>query len=397
MSKFQIHFIPTNTSKGKVTVLLRLVNSGCSGYLPLKINLTQFQWQEIADKESKKGIPNRMEHVITLEKECVMTALSMLKASRKAYGITEITKTYHAFSTLGKDGFCYFATKLIASNKTSGKFRLAETYRTSIHSFLNYRQGKDIKLKKLDREIVEDYESWLKLQNKVPNTISFYLRNLRAIYNRAVDKGLVDARNPFRNVYTGIDKTVKRAISLKEIKKLRILDLSVNPKEEFARDMFILSFLLRGMSFVDLTYLKKTDLKNGVLTYRRKKTAGELKILWTVEMQKILDKYQNPLSPYLLPILSEKSKNERATYKKMSFIVNRNLKKIGERIGMKTPLTMYVARHSWASGAQAMGIPISVISQGMGHDSEATTRIYLASLSNEVIDEANDLITGSIF
>ena len=131
------------------------------------------------------------------------------------------------------------------------------------------------------------------------NSTSYYMRNLRAVYNRAVDKELTIQRSPFKHVYTGIDKTVKRAVPLKVIRMIRDLDLRISPGMEYARDMFMLSFYTRGMSFVDIAYLKKADLKSGVLTYRRQKTGRRLSIKWEKPMQEILDRYGHNDSPYL--------------------------------------------------------------------------------------------------
>ena len=154
----------------------------------------------------------------------------------------------------------------------------------------------------------------------------------------------------------------------------------------------MLSFYLRGMSFIDMAFLKKTDLRNGYVSYRRRKTSQQLIIEWTIEMQMILDKYPENASEYLLPIIRNPSTNERCTYRNVGYNINRNLKRIAEMVGVQIPLTLYVARHSWASAAKAKGIPVSVISEGMGHDSETTTQIYLASLDTSVVDRANSLI-----
>ena len=174
------------------------------------------------------------------------------------------------------------------------------------------------------------------------------------------------------------------------------MELSLSPALDFARDMFMMSFYLRGMSFIDMAFLRKTDLKDGHITYRRRKTGQQLIIEWTKEMQLILDKYTENKSDYLLPVIRNPDTNERCTYRNIGYNINHNLKKIAKMIGVTIPLTLYVARHSWASAAKAKGIPISIISEGMGHDSEVTTQIYLASLDISVVDKANSLILKSL-
>ena len=238
-------------------------------------------------------------------------------------------------------------------------------------------------------DMMEAYQAWHQQKGNTRNTISFYNRILRAVYYRAVENGMTDDRHPFRHVYTGVDKTIKKALPLQTIRKIKHLDLSTQPPLDYARDIFMLSFMLRGMSFIDMAYLKKADLANGHITYMRRKTGQQLSIRWTREMQNILDKYPENSSVYLLPIIRDRTNNERQIYKYLSYKINHNLKKVAERIGISIPLTLYVARHSWASIAKSEGVPLSLISEGMGHDSESTTRIYLASLDTEAIDDVN--------
>jgi integrase len=237
------------------------------------------------------------------------------------------------------------------------------------------------------------YEAYLKARGVSMNTISFYMRNLRAVYNRAVEKELTPQIYPFRHVYTGVEKTVKRAVPIKTIKALKEQDLSLKPILDYARDMFLFSFYTRGMSFIDMSYLKKKDLKNGFLTYRRKKTGQLLTIKWEKCMEEIIDKYPKNETIYLLPIITKPGK-ERKQYNNALHLVNYHLKELSTILKLQRPLTMYVARHSWASAAKFKNIPLSVISEGMGHDSEATTRIYLASLETSVVDKANKMILG---
>ena len=314
--------------------------------------------------------------------------------------IDEFNRYAHEYSLFN------FMESIIAKLKQNGKDRTSETYRSTLNSFRNFLssryyktekvQDDDIMLDCLDSEIMEAYEAWHRRRGVASNTISFYTRILRAVYNRAVEEKIIEDRNPFRHVYTGVDKTVKRALPLLAIKKIKALDLSLTPAQDYARDMFLMSFYLRGMSFIDMAFLKKTDLKNGYVVYRRRKTGQQLVIKWTKEMQMILDKYPENESDYRLPIIRTSGTNERCTYRNVGYNINHNLKNIAGMVGINIPLTLYVARHSWASVAKAKLIPLSVISEGMGHDNESTTRIYLASLDTSIVDKANALILKSL-
>lgn len=292
--------------------------------------------------------------------------------------------------------FSGFMEEVIARLERLGKTRTSETYTAALNSFMRFREGRDIPLDEISPDLMEEYEAYLKGCGVSLNTVSFYNRILRAAYNRAVEKGLTPQRHPFRNVYTGMEKTVKRAIPFEAVRRIKGLDLSLKPAPDFARDMFLFSFYTRGMSFVDMAYLRKSDLKNGILSYRRKKTGQQLHIRWERCMGEIVEKHPNVTTEYLLPVITDPTASERRQYENALHLVNRKLKKVAEMAGISVPLTMYVARHAWASIAKSKNIPLSVISEGMGHDSETTTQIYLASLDTSVIDEANKLILNDL-
>ena len=286
-----------------------------------------------------------------------------------------------------------FMQEVIGQLKRLNRIRTSETYAATLSSFMKFRDGQDILLCEMDSDTMMLYEAWLKANGVCPNTTSFYMRILRAVYNRAVEKELLEQKHPFKHVYTGIDKTVKRAVPLKAIKRIKELDLTLRPHLDYARDMFLFSFYTRGMSFIDMAYLKKSDLKNGVIIYRRKKTNQQLSIKWEKCMAEIVVKYKDrSATQYLLPIITNPLASERVQYMNALSRVNVALKEVARLVDLQIPLTMYCARHGWASVAKSKNIPLSVISEGMGHDSEETTRIYLASLDTSVLDRANSLI-----
>ena len=299
-------------------------------------------------------------------------------------------------STNSHDTFFEFAEEVIANLKKIRKARTAETYTTTLNSFRRFRNGNETPSDMIDSDMILEYEAYLKTCGVSLNSSAFYMRNMRAIYNRAVDKELTPQRFPFKHVHTGINKTIKRAVSLKVVRKIKEMDLSQSPNLDFARDIFLFSFYTRGMSLVDISYLRKNDLSDGVLSYRRRKTGQQLFIKWEKPMQELVDKYDTSNTIYLLPIIKRTNIEERRQYIYAGHNINRNLKILGRKLGLPRPLTMYVARHAWASIAKSKNVPPSVISEGMGHDSETTTRIYLASLDSMAIDKANKMILKSL-
>ncbi len=297
----------------------------------------------------------------------------------------------------GQTFFNYFRTQITRLEEL-GRHGTAYNYSAAFNSFYRFRGGEDLIFDNIISELMEEYEAYLKRGKVSMNSSSFYIRILRAVYNKAVDKGIAEQQHPFKRVYTGIEKTIKRALPLKEIKRIKDYDLSSNPNCDYARNMFMFSFYTRGMSFVDMAYLRKSDVKNGILSYRRRKTGQLLHIKWEKCMMEIVNRYFVDDSIYLLPIINDNAGklNEHNRYKNELYRVNSWLKKLSEWISLPIPLTMYVARHSWASAARTKNIPISVISEGMGHDSETTTQIYLASLDTSVVDKANSVILRAL-
>jgi len=293
--------------------------------------------------------------------------------------------------------FC-FMREINAQLVQMCKYRTAEIYDTVLRSFSAFRGGEDIFPDEVNADVIQIYEAYLLGSGLVRNTTSFYMRTLRAVYNRAVERGLTVQRAPFRHVYTGVDKTVKRAIPLKSIRKIKSLDLSLTPTLEFARDMFLFSFYTRGMSFIDMAFLKRKDLHNSVLIYCRRKTGRRLYIKWEKCMQELVDKYPSDNAVYLLPIIKKPGSvdEERKQYRNALRLINSKLKSISKMAGLDENLTMYVSRHSWASAARQRNIPLPIISEGMGHDSETTTQIYLASMDTSAVDKANAAILKSL-
>ena len=400
MASIKVKFRPSTVADHEGTIYYQIIHERKVRQLLTDYKVFSSEWDENRSMVTTTQKSERKSFILSIRERIRWDIERLTKIDRKldANGliytaddvIDEFNRYAHEYSLFN------FMESLIARLKQNGKIRTSETYRSTLNSFKNFRQDEDIMLDCITSEIMEAYEAWHKKRGVSPNTISFYTRVLRAVYHRAVEDDIIENRNPFRKVYTGVDKTVKRALPLAVIKKIKTLDLSLTPALDYARDMFLMSFYLRGMSFIDMAFLKKKDLQNGILSYRRHKTNQQLFIKWEKPMQELIKKYDTSGTPYLLPVIKNCDKDERRQYKSEAHRVNRNLKKIGRQLGLVIPLTTYVARHGWASIAKSKNIPIATISEAMGHDSEATTRIYLASLDTSVVDKANSLILKSL-
>ena len=399
MASVKVKFRPSSVNGKEGSIYYQVIHKRAVRQIKMDCRIFESEWN---GKTSAVAVPvltsierkNYLQSVtsrIEWDVKRLRAIIALLEKGNKGYTVDDILVKFNRQA----DGQSLypFMQSVINQLRRQNRIRTSETYTATLASFMKFRDGQDILLCEIDSDTMMLYEAWLKANGNCPNTTSFYMRILRAVYNRAVEKELTEQRHPFKHVYTGIDKTVKRAVPLKTVKRIKELDLTLKPHLDYARDMFLFSFYTRGMSFIDMAYLKKTDLKNGVLTYRRKKTNQQLSIRWEKCMAEIVVKYKDRnATQYLLPIITNPLLDERKQYRNAIYRVNTALKEVARLANQSIPLTMYCARHGWASIAKSKNIPISVISEGMGHDSEETTRIYLASLDTNVIDKANSLI-----
>ena len=395
MTSIKIKFRPSTVDGKEGGLYFQIIHNRVVRQLNTDYNVFAEEWDAGSERVIVNG--NRSDLLLGIQERLAWDVarlekvVRLLETERRRFIADDVITMFYKLTK--ESSLITFMHGVIAQLKQLGKIRTSETYTTTLNSFMAFRDEQDVPLDGINSDMMLMYEAYLKTSGVRMNTISFYMRNLRAVYNRAVEKGLTSQNNPFRHVYTGVEKTVKRAIPIKDIKALKELDLSIKPSLDFARDMFMFCFYTRGMSFVDMAYLKKTDIKNGILTYRRRKTGQELSIKWEKCMAEIVAKYPENKTDFLLPIIKEQS-NERRQYDNALHLVNYRLKELSTMLKLQRPLTMYVARHSWASAAKAKNVPLSVISEGMGHDSETTTLIYLASLETSVVDKANKMILG---
>ena len=395
MTSVKIKFRPSTVEGKEGSIYFQIIHNRIVRQLNTDYKVFACEWdaetENIVVSGSRSAILCGIKERLEWDFARLAKATRQLETERCRYTVDDVTATFRKMTK--ESSFFSFMHGVIAQLKQLGKVRTSETYAVTLRSFTVFREDADVPFDGISSDMMLLYEAWLKARGIRMNTVSFYMRILRAVYNRAVEKGLTAQNYPFLHVYTGVDKTVKRAIPVKAIKALKELNLSLKPSLDFARDMFMFSFYTRGMSFVDMAYLKKADLQDGILTYRRRKTGQQLTIRWERCMEEIIAKYHENETEYLLPIIKERG-NERRQYDNALHLVNSHLKNLSVMLGLRQPLTMYVARHSWASAAKASNVPLSVISEGMGHDSEATTQIYLASLEASVVDKANKKILG---
>lgn len=404
MATIKLRFRASSVAGKEGTLYYQVIHKRSVKWVSTDYHIYQNEWDEKAANITIPPKGKRMQEllliksVIAWELRQRKRTLEKLENSSEEFTLNELCE---AFSLLPpcKTVFA-FLEEQVERQERMQKYGTANTYNNAYRRFKEYRKNRDLLFDELTPDMIEEYEAWLAGRNQKLNTIRFYLRTLSTLFCKAANNGMLSEESMlFGRVRLSCVTTAKRALSEADILALQNLKLETGTTLAFARDMFMFSFYMRGMPFVDIAYLKKSDLKNGLLTYCRKKTNQPLVVEWEQVHQEIVERYahQSENSPYMFPIIKRTDGTEYRQYKRVQEKVNRTLKKIGIMIGLKTPLTAYVARHSWASIARDMNIPISIISEGMGHQSYKTTQVYLNSIDVSKISEANRTIIQRIY
>jgi integrase len=294
----------------------------------------------------------------------------------------------------------------VAQKQQDGSYGMAQKYQSTcakLGKYLSTISKSDLKIEEVNSEFIEDFAEFLKSEDLAENTIHFYLRNLSAMYHLQY-KDYTD--NPFKHVNMRACPTRKRALDKQTMQRIKDFDCEGKESLAFARDLFMFSFYTQGMPFVDIAYLKASNIENGTIRYKRHKTNQPITVTLVPEAKEIIRHYCNinkgvegknknkSKDYYIFGII--KNTNSTTAYKQYRSALatqNRRLKKIGEKLGLDLPLTTYIARHTWATLAQNNGVPTAVISRSLGHTSETTTRIYLGSMDTKILAKYNRLTT----
>ena len=389
-TSIRFKFIPSKITGKEGIICLQLIRNRKLKLLRTRFRLFPAEWdnQEETVLFNNSGMErqSQLQSIKTgLDAELKqLDELIRILEMKRDYTIEELADLYTNSSFNGYlFPFINYIMKCLKEEKRNKTATILLTTKRSVERFLG---GQDILLDKIDNDLIRKYETYLKNTGMMKNTISCYMRSLRSVYNQAVKRGLTSQKNPFNNIFTRIDKTIKRAVNEDVIIQLKNMDLSAHNELALARDLFMFSFYMRGISFVDMANLLKINLKNGYIIYFRSKTRQMLTVKLETCMQEIISRYElQTIDDYLLPVYTAQNRDNTSQLRNH----NKRLKRISEMLGLDKPLSSYVSRHTWATMALRKGISIEIISESMGHENETTTRIYLASLGQSVVDKAN--------
>lgn len=302
-----------------------------------------------------------------------------------------------------KDDLRLYIPEVIGMLKREGKFPAMHVYACTLRSYEKFcaeeRHPKNITASLSMQEIftperLKEYEDWLAGQQSSPNTISTYMRTLQAVYNRWMSPG-IEGYNPvlFKDVYTKVESRTKRALTAEQMEQLRNTDFSVlTLRQQQVLTYFLLMFMLRGMPFIDLAHLRKSDLRNRRITYRRHKTGKLMVVDVPPDAMRLLQKYRDKTdSEYLFPLLHGGLFMEKHHHRYQETLrhFNRELARLMKQLLPGVSVSSYTARHTWATLAYHSGVPVGLISQSLGHSSIRVTMTYLKPFDAEVIDRIN--------
>lgn len=404
-TSIEISYKSPKSEKRKGVCSILVSHEGKSCLIPTGVKVYPHEWdtllQSVATGSALPGRQSGLMKAKTLLEEEYRTmaaVVSQLSTGKSAYTLSEIITLRKRWRL--QRSFFTLAEHRIDHLRGQGQHCTADNYCTALNSFRKFRRQKDIHPAELTGNTMGDFQKYLLKKGLSMNTVSLYNRNLRAIYNYALDEGLLaENRHPFRKVFTGVEKTRKRAVRGDVVKRLMALPLERDPNLDLARDLFLFSIYTQGMSFVDVAHLTVENLQEGQLVYSRRKTRQRLAMDLLPCARNILEKYAPPASgiPYLLPVLYNHRKGTMVKYSTARREYNRHLRLLSGMLELSRPLSSHCARHTWASLAKSNGIRDTVISEMMGHESLKTTAIYLASLDTETTGVANRTIITSLF
>ena len=379
---------------GELPLKIRVTKDRKVRYVSLGVSTKPEHW-DFKKNQPKADCPNReyIEKLIANRISEIKATIVELKAEERDFTATSLLQKIDTkSSSLSIAEIFLEHLKFLQSCKRTGyMLSIRQTY----NSLLKFNGTLDIPFSEIDVNWLRRYEGWLRKSNKSENTIGIRFRNLRMIYNKAIEKGAVKKElYPFDSYKVSKlhKETIKRAIVKDDIK--RVLNYNVNGRDFYtslAIALFSFSYYMGGINFVDMAYLQGSNIIDGRLVYYRKKTSKLINLPMNPEAMEIISRYNTGLTGYIFPILSFAHNTEQMKLNRLHKVitkVNKALKLIGQELGLPIKLTTYVARHSFATVLKRAGVSTSIISESLGHSSEKITQIYLDSFEKSQINEA---------
>ena len=383
---------------GELPLKIRVCKDRKTRYISLDVSTRPEHW-DFVKNQPKPTCPDRelLEKLIANKISEVKSKIVELKSEDKEFSATTLVDKVSnpvGLVTVG-ELFKQHLCRLEEEKRTGYRLSIQQTY----NSLIKFNRHLDIPFSEMDCNWLRRYETWLKKQGKSENTIGIRFRNIRTIFNLAVDMELVRQEDyPFKKFKVSKlhQETAKRALSKTEI--LAVINYPTECKDFYTRlavALFTFSYFMGGINFVDMAYLTEKNITEGRLIYHRRKTSKLINLPLQEEALMVLKRYKDSSKGYLFPILSNEHKTEQQKLNRLHKVitkVNRALKAIGEELNIPIKLTTYCARHSYATVLKRAGVATSIICESLGHSSERVTQIYLDSFENNQINKAMEYL-----
>jgi site-specific recombinase XerD len=378
-------------------LIIRIHSGSKRRDINLKTYLLESQFdvssQRVNNKHPSKKLINQMIQTKLLQLQEVTLKLEIQDEILSAGKIkTTVVKPIH------KLNFFQYGNGIVEQMNLVGRVGNATAYRDALTALKTYSGKTELQFKEVNYELLCTVENKMLAAGLKKNSIAAYNRALRAIFNKAINEDLIDVKfYPYRKFKIKGEATTKRNISKENIKAIAEMKLEENSQLWHSRNYFMLSFYLRGMSYADMASIKPTDLVDGRLIYKRKKTHKPYNVKLIDKAKELISKYQREGATYILPALADNispnTHKERVTIQQAIKVCNKYLERIGNELKLPQKLTTYFARHSWATIAKRGGYSKDMISEALGHSQGSKiTEIYLDKFDQEIIDDMNEAV-----
>jgi integrase len=398
MAKISVILRDAQNKNGLYPIVLRIIKNRKVKIITLGMDCHKSNWDE-KSSQFHKSMPNHVQKNLVLSKlkQKAWTIIDQFNIDEVDFTLNQFEEKFRGKES-SKITVLEFWEDKIKDLNLAGRTGNARAHHDTKNSFFRFCKNQKILFKEITVEMLDKYETHLRSTGSNDGGIGVRMRELRAVFNDAIKKGVVDEKYyPFKTYKVSKlkGKGFKKALSRKEVRLIENLDEIAYPHLVEAKHLFVFSYYTRGMNFFDIMKLRWENIVDDKIIYTRSKTKGRFIIKILEPVNDILSYYKKAKSNtgYVFPILLHDNLTpiqvENRKAKKLKRF-NSELKKIAEIVGINKPLTSYVARHSYATNLKQIGVSTDLISQSMGHQNIAITSAYLKDFDDDVIDDANE-------
>lgn len=398
MAKISILLRDAQNKNGLYPIVLRIIKNRKVKIITLGMDCEKSNWDE-KSSQFNKSMSNHIQKNLLLSKlkQKAWTIIDQFNIDELDFSLNQFEEKFRGKES-SKITVLEFWEDKIKDLNLAGRTGNARAHHDTKNSFFRFCKNQKILFKEITVDMLDKYETHLRSTGSNDGGIGVRMRELRAVFNDAIKKGVVDEKYyPFKTYKVSKlkGKGFKKALSRDEVRLIENFDEAKYPQLREAKHLFVFSYYTRGMNFYDIMKLTWDRVENDKIIYTRSKTKGRFTIKILQPIQDILDHYKelNTDTNFVFPILLKEGMTaiqiENRKAKKLKRF-NSDLKLIAEIVGINKPLTSYVARHSYATNLKQLGVSTDLISQSMGHQNISITSAYLKDFEDDIIDDANE-------